>query len=101
MMKQIIALITFSTLVACSSQENKKDNHDRNDSKASITQFSEIVKDTFYINVQLPHAYSKNPDKSYPVVFLLDGNFYFPMMCSIFNQYEIAWALGTGDCRWN
>ena len=29
----------------------------------------------------------------YPTVFLLDGNFYFPMMASTFRQYEIAGLL--------
>jgi len=92
-MKAVILLLTFLTVVACSSEGNKKDNFQSNESVLAFAQFSETIKDTFYINVQLPHAYIENPDKRYPTVFLLDGNFYFPMMASIFSQYEIAGLL--------
>ena len=92
-MKAIILLLTFSTVVACSSEGNKKNNLQSKESILSFAQFSETIKDTFYINVQLPKAYSENPDKRYPTIYLLDGNFYFPMMASIFSQYEIAGLL--------
>ena len=92
-MKALILLLTFSTVFACSSEGDKTNNVQSEESILSFAQFSETIKDTFYINVQLPKAYYENPDKRYPAVFLLDGNFYFPMMASIFSQYEIAGLL--------
>ena len=74
-------------MVGCSSKDNTKE---KTESIIKFTQFSESVKDTFYINVQLPIEYFENPDKKYPTVVLVDGNFFFPMMASINNQYETA-----------
>ena len=79
--------------VACSSEDKISDNHNDEESIVTFTQFSAIVKDTFFINIQLPKGYSENPDKNYSTVFLLDANFYFPMMASTFRQYEIAGIL--------
>jgi len=81
-------VIVLST--GCSPKEKTKAN---NEPLIKFTQFSESVKDTFYIQVQLPNGYYKHPDKKYPTVFLVDGNFYFPMMASILNQYKIAGLL--------
>jgi uncharacterized protein len=85
--------LVFSTLIfliACSPKDNKKED---NELLIRFSQFSESVKDTFYIDVRLPEEYFSKPGQRYPVVILLDGNFYFPMMSSIIHQYEKAGLL--------
>jgi predicted alpha/beta superfamily hydrolase len=52
------------------------------------TYFSKNVIDTFYITVQLPLNYYKEPQKRYPVVVVTDANFYFPILAPIMHQYE-------------
>ena len=84
---EILYFISIICLMGCSPNEGKEANKQ---SRIKFTQYSESVKDTFYIEVQLPGEYFSKPAKKYPVVFLVDGNFYFPMMASIFEQYEIA-----------
>ena len=77
------------------SEEKTNDSPLSEESTVNFTQFSGVVKDTFFINVQLPKGYSEDPENPdrYPTVFLLDGNFYFPMMASTFRQYELAGLL--------
>jgi predicted alpha/beta superfamily hydrolase len=84
-----IAFLLF-ILAGCASKDNPIENKD---SRINFTQFSESVRDTFYIDIQLPTGYFENPDKKYPMVVLVDGNFYFPMMASISTQYEMAGLL--------
>ncbi|GAB2698366.1 hypothetical protein GCM10027037_23280 [Mucilaginibacter koreensis] len=50
--------------------------------------FSKHVKDSFYISVQVPLAYSKKPLQRYPVVVVTDANFFFPMLGPVLHQYE-------------
>ena len=92
-MRAVIPFLALAISVACSSEDKISDNHNDEESIVTFTQFSAIVKDTFFINIQLPKGYSENPDKHYSTVFLLDANFYFPMMASTFRQYEIAGLL--------
>lgn len=70
-------------LSACSTADKKKV-----DSDLHFTQYSQSVNDTFYIDVQLPKEYVENPNKKYPTLIFVDGNFYFPMMSAIIHQYE-------------
>ncbi|WP_177191961.1 alpha/beta hydrolase [Parafilimonas terrae] len=49
--------------------------------------YSENVKDSFYINVNLPADYTANKNK-YPVVFLLDANLYFDIVAAILDKYS-------------
>jgi uncharacterized protein len=86
--QRFIPIWTISLLTACSTLESKKDITDLH-----FSQYSESVKDTFYINVQLPKEYEANPNKKYPTLVFVDGNFYFPMMSAIFHQYENAGLL--------
>ncbi len=71
---------------ACTSADNNK--KEASDLQQQFSQYSTFVKDTFYIDVQIPKEYSDNPDKKYPTLVLIDGNFFFPMMSSIAHQYE-------------
>lgn len=73
-------------LSACSNTGNK-DTHSGALNKEFST-YSKIVGDSFYISVQLPENYYKDSAIKYPTVYVLDGNFYFPMLASVFRQYE-------------
>ena len=82
--------LTFLLVIffyGCSPESKQKDNRQAH---IKFTQYSESVKDTFYIDIQLPAAYFKNPDKKYPTAYLVDGNFYFPMMSAVTEQYEFT-----------
>src|SRR5688572_12146574 len=85
-----LGIVLCSFLLACSDKEH---NDDQNDIAIKFTQYSRFVNDTFHIQLQVPKDYYSKPDKKYPLVILLDGNFYYPIMSSIVQQYEIAGLL--------
>jgi len=91
-MEELRALIVLLaiTLAGCTS---KYATNQKEDSLIKFTKYSESVKDTFYISVQLPAEYFKSPEKKFRTAVLVDGNFYFPMMASIISQYETAGLL--------
>lgn len=49
--------------------------------------YSDKVGDSFFISVHVPADYKTQPDKKYPVVFVLDGNVYFDIFSAITDQY--------------
>jgi predicted alpha/beta superfamily hydrolase len=75
-------------LTACATVEDKKTT-----AALHFAHYSASVKDTFYIDVQLPKEYEANPHKKYPTLVFVDGNFYFPMMSAVLHQYEVAGLL--------
>ncbi len=77
-------------VAGCSSKDDTKKNEE---SIINFTRYSESVKDTFYISIQLPAEYFKSGEKKFRTAVLVDGNFYFPMMASIASQYETAGLL--------
>jgi len=87
----LILIITFSLKVSPQNSPLDLQTADvtLNYSKTIIL-YSESVKDSFYIYIKLPKDYNNNPDKSYPAIFLLDGDIAFPMAWSIvrYLQYE-------------
>lgn len=85
-----LTFLTIIFLISCSPKDNKKKD---NELKFRFTQYSESVKDTFYIDVQLPNQYFEKPENKYPTLVFLDGNFYFPMMAPIISQYEYTGLL--------
>lgn len=87
-LQRIIPICAIIVLAACSAKEEKKEI-----AELHFKQYSESVKDSFYIDVQLPKEYAANPDKKYPTLVFVDGNFYFPMMSAILHQYETAGLL--------
>ena len=87
---RVFGFLLGSFLLSCSDKEHSDD---RNDIQIKYTHYSGFVKDTFHIQLQVPKDYYSKPDMKYPVVILLDGNFYFPIMSSIVQQYEIAGLL--------
>ncbi|WP_158561221.1 alpha/beta hydrolase [Emticicia sp. C21] len=58
-----------------------------------INLYSEAIKDSFYLSVQLPKKYYEKPDLKYPTVYIVDANFYFPMLAETVKQHEIAGLL--------
>jgi hypothetical protein len=50
--------------------------------------YSKAVKDSLYVQTQLPLEYVDSTAKHYPVVVILDGNFHFPMLAASVRQYE-------------
>ncbi|MDQ8202930.1 alpha/beta hydrolase-fold protein [Pelagicoccus sp. SDUM812003] len=51
---------------------------------------SESVGDDFTLYVRVPPEAAANPDATYPVIYALDGDHTFPMMCSIVT--ELGWS---------
>ncbi len=72
----------------------------------SMPYFSEQVQDSFHVSVQLPVEYTDSTAHQYPLVVLLDANFFFPMLAPVLHQYEKAGLLpplilvGVGYASW-
>ncbi|BDD11396.1 alpha/beta hydrolase (plasmid) [Fulvitalea axinellae] len=80
-----LLLLVFIAFMSCSPKEKTIDSKPLN---LSFSQYSEFVKDTFYIDVQLPKTYFEDSSKAFSAVYLLDGNFYTPIVAPIQHQYE-------------
>jgi predicted alpha/beta superfamily hydrolase len=83
-----LSLLAIIFIIGCSTKKT-----DNELLTQKIKQYSEFVRDAFYIDIQLPKEYFKKPGKKYPTVILLDGNFYFPMLSSVVHQYEFTGLL--------
>ncbi|PWU03539.1 MAG: hypothetical protein C5B52_03210, partial [Bacteroidetes bacterium] len=79
-------------IYSCVSKEADKSSNIKQ-LKEEWTLYSKSVGDTFVISIQLPENYNSDSNKKYPTVYLLDANFYFPMMASVFREYEKAGLL--------
>jgi predicted alpha/beta superfamily hydrolase len=90
--KNVVPAI-FITLLFITCTYKKGNIEERKSLLQAFSYYSNAVKDTFQISVQLPSEYYQHPEKKYPTVFLLDGNFYFPMLSAVINQYEQAGML--------
>jgi len=60
----------------------------------SLTLESKVLKDTRRINVHLPAGYASSPDKTYPVLYLLDGGEQedFPHIAGLAQLGELSWT---------
>jgi predicted alpha/beta superfamily hydrolase len=83
-------------LVSCSSQTAEKIETKNQPPTEIITKYTELrsivskeVNDTFYVYVRLPKHY-KTETKSYPVLYLLDGDIAFDMSTSIIRYLQYA-----------
>jgi uncharacterized protein len=91
-MKNVTRILLLSGIVmlsGCSSNDKPSKSEDW----ITFNQYSTFVQDTFQISIQLPKTYHEKPDKHFPTVVLLDGNFYFPMIASMMHRYEEAGLL--------
>ncbi len=52
--------------------------------------YSENVEDSFYVYIKLPKYYNAEIDKSYPVIYLLDGDIAFPMAWSLVRYLQFG-----------
>lgn len=82
----LLSLLFLLIISACGGSHTTKENSSA--LPKEFTCYSNSVKDTFCITVQLPLNYDKEPKKRYPVVVLTDANFYFPMLGPVLHQYE-------------
>lgn len=80
----VVLVLAALFLFSCSGKQEKIAVVPAND----IVLYAEAIKDSFYISVQLPAAYMEEPDRRFPVVYTLDGNFHFPMLAAMMAQYE-------------
>jgi len=88
-MKNAFTLILIILISFCSNsvaQETKSDLQTSDvtlNYSETIVLYSETVQDSFYIYIKIPKGYEDNPGKTYPAIFLLDGDIAFPMSWSI------------------
>lgn len=92
-MKQSLFIVIISLLVYACAVSDTKTSEPTKLLRQDIKLYSEAVKDSFYISVQLPEGYHENPDKKYPTAYVTDANFYFPMLAGIVSQYQTAGLL--------
>lgn len=89
-MQKLFSLLFLSLAICACSFTDTKNNAPAQTLRQDIRVYSEAVKDSFYISVQMPKAYYEEPDVKYPTVYIVDANFYFPMLAETVKQYEIA-----------
>lgn len=84
----IIIFLLFSIILQSCKDKTHTNKKQLLVTNKDFTAYSNIVKDTFYISVQLPLDYKKGTHKHYGTIILTDANFYFPMLGPIMHQYE-------------
>ena len=90
---QSFLIVVGMFILGCGYKSPNIANTTPDDLSSPFSQYSQSVKDTFYITVALPPGYSEETQRRYPLVIVLDGNFYFPMMSSITKEYAVAGLL--------
>jgi predicted alpha/beta superfamily hydrolase len=85
-----------------SDKKNKlhQDDLEEKESIPTTTLFSESVKDSFAIFVNLPRDYQKKRNQDFPVIFLLDANVYFDIVADAMkenNSNAILVGIGYKD----
>lgn len=78
--------LTVAVLFSCHTQPEKPPRLPGEATRSVL--YSAAVNDSFYVQTQLPLAYSDSPAERYPVVVVLDANFHFPMLAASVRQYE-------------
>lgn len=100
MSRFVLLLLAILSLYSC-----KQNPHPIDASPTRFSLYSQNVKDSFTIFVELPENYSK--DKKYPVVYLLDADFYFDILIPSVKKYTalggltpaILVGVGYGDLK--
>lgn len=88
MKNKILILLVSATIILCSYSHKNDKVFNSKEVNNKWTIYSNAVEDSFVISVQLPEGYNKDSNANYPTVYLLDANFYFPMVASIVKEYE-------------
>ncbi len=86
MINYIALLSLLFIFLGCDQNWEKKKPIHTNDNDSPAKFYSNIVKDTFLIFVDLPNEY--NQERKYPVVYLLDANLYFDIIATIIRKYS-------------
>jgi predicted alpha/beta superfamily hydrolase len=92
-MQKLFSLLILSQVIYACSLPGTKSTEPIQSLKKELKLYSEAVKDSFYISVQLPKQYYEKPDAKYPTVYIVDANFYFPMLAEVVKQYQVAGLL--------
>ncbi len=90
MIKLIHILFFFTILISCKKHNVSSTQavEPKLENQQIFKLYSEQVKDTFTIFVGLPEGIGSLPDTPYPVVYLLDANFYFSMVYEMLKKYN-------------
>lgn len=86
-LKHLFFIIGIALISSC-QQSGQQSKNDSKETSTTIGFYSKDINDSFYISVTLPAEYDKK--KKYPVVYLLDGNFYFDMVSATSKMYSMA-----------
>ncbi|MEZ0607042.1 alpha/beta hydrolase [Fibrella sp. WM1] len=78
--------LAFALLAGCTAKTDTSAHLQQEPAGAAF--YSANVKDSFYVQTQLPIEYSDSTARRYPVVIVLDANFHFPMLAASVRQYE-------------
>lgn len=82
----VLILVAFNSF-CCNKMLAKSIPVNENPTLLFSRMFSESVNDTLSISVSLPANYSESGTKTYPVVYILDGNVYFDIFRTMVNIY--------------
>ena len=85
MQKIYVVAATFIVFINCTPKAEKEISAPHDVSGKIV--YSLSIADSFYISVQLPEDYNSSTS-TYPVVFMTDANFQFPMLAATVKQYE-------------
>lgn len=89
--KMVLILVAIS-FFGCNNIFAKSIPVDENPTLLFSRIFSESVNDTLSISVSLPASYYQSDTKTYPVIYILDGNVYFDIFKSMVNIYtQTGW----------
>lgn len=83
---KVIIILFF--VCGCSVTNQNENEITLKQNQKNFTLYSRTVRDSFVISLQLPDAYKSDSTTSYPVVYLTDANFHFPMLAATLKQYE-------------
>ncbi|MBA4852152.1 alpha/beta hydrolase [Emticicia sp. BO119] len=92
-MQKLFFIVLIAMIAAACASVSTKNTEPIQRLDKEIKLYSEAVKDSFYIKVQLPDQYNEKPERKYPTVYIVDANFYFPMLAEVVKQYTIAGLL--------
>ncbi len=83
----LLCLLSVIAITGCQRNDKVTRNTDSNATTGGTYRFySKPVNDTFSIFVKLPPAYDVK--QKYPVVYVLDANFYYDMVAAMAYKYE-------------
>ncbi len=85
---EMVLILVAICFFCCNNTFAKSTPVDENPTLLFNRMFSESVNDTLSITVSLPANYFKSDTKTYPVIYILDGNVYFDIFRSMVNIYS-------------